>query len=163
MTALIDRFHLRRLRTLATGYAGFHATNSGLSIVYTLAQTLVLSRVLDHRTFSQIVAIQAAGLYLQPFNQAVARGNFVLLRERIVRKADATRLPEAAAAFQFNQLLFLMASLFVPTLVGASSVAQLQNSLAALQRSEFSDDELAEIDRYAVDGEINIWASSSSA
>jgi len=46
-------------------------------------------------------------------------------------------------------------------LVGASSVAQLQNSVAALERPEFSDDELAEVDRYAVDGEINIWATSS--
>src|ERR1700744_1363262 len=40
--------------------------------------------------------------------------------------------------------------------IGPSSVAQLRDSLAALQRPEFSDDELAEIDRYAVDGQINI-------
>jgi L-glyceraldehyde 3-phosphate reductase len=46
-------------------------------------------------------------------------------------------------------------------LIGASSVAQLQDSFAALQHAEFSDDELAEIDRYAVDGQINIWATSS--
>ncbi len=45
-------------------------------------------------------------------------------------------------------------------LIGASSVAQLNDSVAALERREFSPDELAEIDRYAVDGEINIWASS---
>ena len=47
-------------------------------------------------------------------------------------------------------------------LVGASSVAQLENSVAALERLEFDDAELEEIDRYAVDGQINIWASSSS-
>ena len=46
-------------------------------------------------------------------------------------------------------------------LIGASSVAQLEHSVAALERREFSADELAEIDRYAVDGEVNIWASSS--
>ncbi len=46
-------------------------------------------------------------------------------------------------------------------LVGASSVAQLQDSVAALARPDFSGDELAEIDRYAIDGSINIWASSS--
>ena len=46
-------------------------------------------------------------------------------------------------------------------LIGASSVAQLNNSVAALQRRDFSDDELAEIDRHAVDGQINIWAASS--
>ena len=48
-------------------------------------------------------------------------------------------------------------------LIGASSVAQLKDSVAALQRAEFSDDELAEIDRYAVDGQINIWARRARA
>ena len=47
------------------------------------------------------------------------------------------------------------------TLVGASSVEQLEANVAALDRLELSDDELAEIDRYAVDGAINIWAASS--
>jgi L-glyceraldehyde 3-phosphate reductase len=46
-------------------------------------------------------------------------------------------------------------------LIGASSVAQLDDSLGALDRLEFSDDELAEIDKYAVDAGINIWAESS--
>jgi L-glyceraldehyde 3-phosphate reductase len=47
-------------------------------------------------------------------------------------------------------------------LVGASSVAQLENTVAALDRRDFDDAELAEIDKYAVDGALNIWASSSS-
>jgi L-glyceraldehyde 3-phosphate reductase len=49
------------------------------------------------------------------------------------------------------------------TLVGASSVEQLEESLAALQRLDFSDADLAEIDRYATDGDINIWARSSAS
>ena len=49
------------------------------------------------------------------------------------------------------------------TLVGASSVGQLEQNVAALSKLEFSDDELVEIDRYAVDGAINIWAPSSDA
>ncbi len=48
------------------------------------------------------------------------------------------------------------------TLIGASSVAQLENSVAALRRPDFTEDELAEIDRYAQEGNLNIWASSSS-
>jgi L-glyceraldehyde 3-phosphate reductase len=48
-------------------------------------------------------------------------------------------------------------------LVGASSVAQLENTVAALERAEFDDAELTEIDRYAVDGALNIWAQSSDA
>ena len=46
-------------------------------------------------------------------------------------------------------------------LIGASSVAQLDENIAALERLTFTDDELAEIDRYATDGEINIWSASS--
>jgi L-glyceraldehyde 3-phosphate reductase len=48
------------------------------------------------------------------------------------------------------------------TLVGASSVEQLEANIAALDRLGFGDDELAEIDRHAVDSGINIWAASSS-
>jgi L-glyceraldehyde 3-phosphate reductase len=49
------------------------------------------------------------------------------------------------------------------TLIGASSVAQLEDNVGALARLDFSDDELAEIDRHAVDAGINIWERSSSA
>ena len=47
------------------------------------------------------------------------------------------------------------------TLIGASSVAQLESNTAALENLEFTDDEFAEIDRYATESEINIWAESS--
>jgi L-glyceraldehyde 3-phosphate reductase len=47
-------------------------------------------------------------------------------------------------------------------LVGASSLAQLEANLAAVGNLGFDDDELAEIDRYATEGDINIWASSST-
>jgi L-glyceraldehyde 3-phosphate reductase len=49
------------------------------------------------------------------------------------------------------------------TLVGASSVAQLEDNLAALDNLAFSDDELAEIDRHATETGINLWAASSNA
>jgi L-glyceraldehyde 3-phosphate reductase len=48
------------------------------------------------------------------------------------------------------------------TLVGASSVEQLEANVAALDRLDFSADELAEIDRYATNSNINIWAASSA-
>ncbi|MBA2387546.1 MAG: L-glyceraldehyde 3-phosphate reductase [Acidimicrobiia bacterium] len=47
--------------------------------------------------------------------------------------------------------------------IGASSVAQLQDNVAALDRLDLVDDELAEIDRHATDADVNIWAQSSSA
>jgi L-glyceraldehyde 3-phosphate reductase len=49
------------------------------------------------------------------------------------------------------------------TLIGASSVAQLEDNVGALQRLDFSDEELAAIDQRAVDAGINIWERSSSA
>ena len=48
-------------------------------------------------------------------------------------------------------------------LIGASSVAQLEQNFAALEKLELSEDELAEIDRHAVDSGINLWAESSEA
>jgi L-glyceraldehyde 3-phosphate reductase len=47
------------------------------------------------------------------------------------------------------------------TLIGASSVGQLEQNVAALDKLDFDDSELAEIDRYAGDAGINIWESSS--
>jgi L-glyceraldehyde 3-phosphate reductase len=43
-------------------------------------------------------------------------------------------------------------------LMGGSSVAQLEDNVAALDRLGFTDDELAAIDRHATDSGINIWA-----
>jgi L-glyceraldehyde 3-phosphate reductase len=49
------------------------------------------------------------------------------------------------------------------TLIGASSVGQLEDNVGALRRLDLSDDELAEIDRHAVEAGINIWERSSSS
>ena len=48
-------------------------------------------------------------------------------------------------------------------LIGASSVHQLEQNVAALDNLDFTDEELAEIDRHAVEGGINLWQESSSA
>jgi L-glyceraldehyde 3-phosphate reductase len=47
------------------------------------------------------------------------------------------------------------------TLVGASSVAQLEENLGALDNLDFTADELTEIDRYASDSGIDLWRESS--
>src|ERR1700757_30584 len=47
------------------------------------------------------------------------------------------------------------------TLVGASSIEQLEQNLDALRKPDFTAAELAEIDRYATDSGINLWAASS--
>lgn len=49
------------------------------------------------------------------------------------------------------------------TLIGASSVRQLEDNVAALDRLAFTDDELAEIDRFATEGDINLWVPPEPA
>jgi L-glyceraldehyde 3-phosphate reductase len=48
-------------------------------------------------------------------------------------------------------------------LIGASRFDQIRECLGALQNTRFSADELSEIDRHALDGELNLWAKSSEA
>jgi L-glyceraldehyde 3-phosphate reductase len=47
------------------------------------------------------------------------------------------------------------------TVIGASSVAQLEDNIAALGNLAFTADELAEIDKNATESGINLWARSS--
>jgi L-glyceraldehyde 3-phosphate reductase len=47
--------------------------------------------------------------------------------------------------------------------IGASSVAQLEQNVAALGHLEFSADELAEIDHHAVDSGIDLWRGPATS
>ncbi len=46
-------------------------------------------------------------------------------------------------------------------LIGASKPEQIVDCVGALENMDFTDDELAEIDRYAKDANVNLWAASS--
>jgi L-glyceraldehyde 3-phosphate reductase len=48
-------------------------------------------------------------------------------------------------------------------LIGASSWTQIKDSLGALKNTTFASEELSQIDAYARDGGLNIWASSSQS
>ena len=48
-------------------------------------------------------------------------------------------------------------------LIGASSVAQLEENVAAATRGDFTAEELAEIDAYASDADVDLWAASRQA
>ncbi len=47
------------------------------------------------------------------------------------------------------------------TLLGASSVKQLEDTAAAVNNLSFTADELAHIDQFAVDGDLNLWGAQS--
>lgn len=46
-------------------------------------------------------------------------------------------------------------------LIGASRAEQIVDCVGALDRLDFTDEELAQIDRLAIDGGVNLWAQSS--
>ena len=49
------------------------------------------------------------------------------------------------------------------TLIGASSVQQLEDNVAAVQRLDFTAAELAEIDQHAVESGVDLWADARQA
>jgi L-glyceraldehyde 3-phosphate reductase len=48
-------------------------------------------------------------------------------------------------------------------LIGASSVTQLEQNVAALEHLEFTADEIASIDQYAVEGGIDLWRTPATS
>lgn len=48
-------------------------------------------------------------------------------------------------------------------LIGASSTKQIEENIGALKKLDFSKEELKEIDRFALEGDLNLWSSSSDA
>ncbi|MGB9184844.1 MAG: L-glyceraldehyde 3-phosphate reductase [Solirubrobacteraceae bacterium] len=104
-----------------------------------------------------------------PEDSRVRRGQALsedLITEENVQRARALAEIADARGQSLAQLAIawvLRDERVTSALIGASSVAQLEQNVAALERLELDASELETIDRYAVDGEINIWATSSQA
>jgi L-glyceraldehyde 3-phosphate reductase len=94
-----------------------------------------------------------------------AMGRDMLTDERLatVRALDEVAGRRGQTLAQLALVWALRDPRMTSLVIGASSVAQLEDNIAALQRSDLSDDELAEIDRLAVDCGVNLWARSSHA
>jgi L-glyceraldehyde 3-phosphate reductase len=124
------------------------------AIVFTpLAQGLLTDRYLDG---------------VPPDSRAARGGSFdqALLTEANLAHARALREIARGRGQTLAQMALawtLRDPRVTSALVGASSVAQLDDNLDALKNLDFSADELAEIDRFAVEGGVNLWAGSSSA
>jgi L-glyceraldehyde 3-phosphate reductase len=94
-----------------------------------------------------------------------AMGREMLTDERLaaVRALDDVARARGQTLAQLALVWALRDPRMTSLVIGASSVAQLEDNVAALQHTELTDDELAEIDRLATDGDINLWARSSNA
>jgi L-glyceraldehyde 3-phosphate reductase len=102
-----------------------------------------------------------------PDDSRVRRGNY--FSERLLTDETLARVRALnEIAQERGQTLAQMAIAWVlrdprvtSALLGASSVKQLEQNVAALERLDFDPAELEEIDRYAGEGGVNIWAASS--
>jgi L-glyceraldehyde 3-phosphate reductase len=121
--------------------------------------------------FSPLAQGLLTGKYLDgvPQDSRVKRGNYFssdLLSEENLERVRALNDLASARGQSLAQMAIawtLRDARVTSALLGASSVKQLEQNVAALERLEFDAAELGEIDRHAVDGAINLWESSSSA
>jgi L-glyceraldehyde 3-phosphate reductase len=111
--------------------------------------------------------LTARYLHGVPEDSRAARGVFMdesfLTEERLehVRALNEIASGRGQTLAQMAVAWVLRDPRVTSALVGASSVEQLDDTLGALDRLDFADDELAAIDEHAVDAGINIWAESS--
>jgi L-glyceraldehyde 3-phosphate reductase len=104
-----------------------------------------------------------------PDGSRASRGSSLsadMLRERNidhVRALNAIAAERGQSLAQMALAWALRDARVTSVLIGASSVAQLDDSLGALGRLEFTDDELTRIDKHAVESGVNLWAASGAA
>ena len=77
--------------------------------------------------------------------------------------ASSTRSPSGAArpSRRWRSRGCCAAAASTSALIGASRPEQVVDAVGALKNLEFSTEELAEIDRYAVEGDVNLWKDSA--
>jgi len=120
--------------------------------------------------FSPLAQGMLSSKYLNgvPADTRAAKGGS--LSEGLLSEANIARIRALnAIAERRGQTLAQMAIAWVlrdprvtSALIGARTVAQLDNSLDAVNRLDFSEDELAEIDTHATEGAIDLWKVSST-
>ncbi len=121
--------------------------------------------------FSPLAQGMLTGKYLNgvPADARATKGGS--LSNRLLTPANLERVRALATiAERRGQSLTQMALAWVlrdprvtTALIGARTPAQLDDSLGALKNLAFSPEELAEIDRHATEGDINLWRASSMA
>jgi L-glyceraldehyde 3-phosphate reductase len=80
-----------------------------------------------------------------------------------IRGLDAIASDRGQSLAQMSLAWALRDRRVTSLVIGASSVKQLEENVAALTNSEFTDDELSRIDDFAVDSGVDLWAESSSS
>ncbi len=120
--------------------------------------------------FSPLAQGMLTNKYLKgiPANSRAAQGKSLdqrMLSEdnlRHIRALDRIARQRGQTLAQMAIAWVLRDSRVTSALIGASSVAQLDDSLDAVEHLDFTDEELKKINRHAVDSGINLWSGPTS-
>ncbi|MBO9522966.1 MAG: L-glyceraldehyde 3-phosphate reductase [Nocardioidaceae bacterium] len=126
------------------------AQGMGCIVFTALAQGLLTDRYLDGIPADSRAA--RSGSSVAPFDEAVL-DRVRALNDIAVRRGQ--KLAQLALQWALRDQRVTSA------VIGASSVDQLDTNLDALAAPPLTDDELAEIDKYAVDSGVNLWAEQT--
>ncbi len=123
-------------------------------------------------TFSPLAQGMLSDRYLDkiPENSRAGKSGTALSR-KLLSEANMANIRELnAIAISRGQTLAQMALAWnlnkpqvTSVLIGASSVQQIEQNVDSLKNTDFSEKELKEIDKYALEGSINLWEKSSNA
>ncbi|WP_431867597.1 aldo/keto reductase [Nocardiopsis eucommiae] len=136
------------------------ASDEGMGVVAfsPLAQGLLTSRYLG----GEVPSDSRAGVGRPSWRENMLTEE-VLGRARALNQIAAER-DQTLAQMAISWVLRDQGPRTVTTaLVGASSVEQLEQNLRAVENTEFTEEELRDIDRWAVDSDVNIWWGATAS
>jgi L-glyceraldehyde 3-phosphate reductase len=129
------------------------AVGSGMIAYTALAQGLLSDKYLD--------GIPADSRINRPGGDSLRREMLSAENLDRVRALNEIAMRRGQSLAQMAYAWVLRDPRVTSTLIGASSAAQVRENVAALGNMAFLPEELAEIDQFAVEGGVNLWAAPS--
>ncbi len=130
------------------------AVGAGMIAFTALAQGLLTDKYLE--------GIPADSRINRPGGDSLSREMLSETNLARVRSLNAIALRRGQSLAQMAYAWVLRDPRVTTTLMGASSAAQVRENVGALGNLSFTSDELAEIDRHAVDSGVNLWEKPST-
>jgi L-glyceraldehyde 3-phosphate reductase len=127
---------------------------AGMIAFTALAQGLLTDKYLD--------GIPADARINRPGGDSMSRDMFSEENLARVRALNEIARRRGQSLAQMAYAWVLRDPRVTTTLIGASSPEQITENVGALANLDFSSDELAEIDRFAVEGGVNLWEKPST-
>jgi L-glyceraldehyde 3-phosphate reductase len=127
---------------------------AGIIVFTALAQGLLTGRYLD--------GVPADARVNQPGGDSLQRSHLSEANIARARSLNAIAERRGQSLAQMALAWALRDSRVTSAVIGASSPEQIVENLGALDNMVFSAEELAEIDRYAVEGGVNLWEKPST-